>query len=65
MLTWIPDIKNPVAVFQEEQEYMKRELAKESMNKQAQPSGAQPGRRAKLKVKWTKSDDSPYNRFVF
>lgn len=47
---------------EEEQEYMKRELAKESMNKQAQPSGAQPGRRAKLKVKWTKSDDSPYNR---
>jgi len=47
---------------EEEQEFMKRELAKESMNKQAQPSGAQPGRRAKLKVKWTKSDDSPYNR---
>lgn len=46
---------------EEEQEYMRRELAKES-SKQAQPSGAQPSRRAKLKVKWTKSDDSPYNR---
>ena len=49
---------------------MKQELEKETLERSGRSTGGQPGtggggpKPAKIKVKWSKTDDSPYNRLV-